>query len=468
MANHVLLPTRRVARDVSRLVAVLLAGALSLQCSDEDERPRRGAGGSSAAGGTAGTTGGTNAGGVGGTDGGAGSAGSAGADGGAGSAGTDGGAGAAGAGGNAGSGGNPGVCGDGVQSGTESCDAQDFAGQTCAMLGFDSGSLTCTTMCRLDLSQCTGDENCTDGEVDQDRDGALDCADTDCAEACANSCADVEALSDPASVAGETFQHAAQLRGSCLSSDVTSGPEIVYRFTAAHSGVLEAQLRSNSNTDFTLSVRSTCASDGSELGCAQTSSAFQGRDVLRVPITQNQSVFIVVDGTGSGNAGGFSLSLASRPIVCGDGNRDGAEACDDGNVRSLDGCSAACALESDEAEPNGSVLQANAYTTYPFFAAISTSDDVDVFSIAVPAGHTRLLAETFDLGDGACAKYLLDSRLEILNASGTLLEANGDTQSSFCSRVQKTGLAAGTYYVRVTSEGQKPTFPYILNVTSSP
>jgi cysteine-rich repeat protein len=323
-------------------------------------------------------------------------------------------------------------------------------------------------MCRLDTSQCTGDENCTDGERDQDGDGNLDCDDSDCAAACANSCTALETLSDPARVDGETFQHAAQLRGSCLPSDVTSGPEVVYRFTAAHTGVLAAELRSDSATDFTLSVRSTCATDASEIGCAQTNSGFQARDLLRVPITQNQTVFIVVDGTGNASAGGYSLSVASRAVVCGDGHRDGSEGCDDGNSRSLDGCSAACALESDETEPNGSVGQADAYTGYPFFAAISTPDDVDVFSIALPAGHTRLLAETFDLGDGACAKYLLDSRLEILDGAGVVREQNGDTRSSFCSRVEKTGLSAGTYYVRVTSEGQKPTFPYILNVNSSP
>lgn len=450
---------------------LLLAGFASFHCSGEDERPRRGAGGTAGTGGSAGSagnTGGTNAGGTGGTDGGGGSAGNAGTDGGGGSAGADGGAGSAGAGGTAGSGGNPGVCGDGVQSGTESCDGQDFAGRTCGSLGFDSGNLLCTAMCRLDTSQCTGDENCTDGDVDQDGDGDVDCADSDCAEACANSCAALETLADPARVSGETFRHAAQLRGSCLPSDVTSGPEIVYRFIAAHTGVLEAEVRSESSADFTLSVRTTCASDDSELGCAQTSSGFQGRDLLRVPVTQNQTVFVVVDGAGSGSDGRYGLTVASRPIVCGDGNRDGAEACDDGNTSSLDGCSATCVLESDESEPNGSLGQANAYTSYPFFAAISAPDDVDVFSIALPAGHTRLLAETFDLGDGACAKYLLDSRLEILNAAGTPLAANGDTRSSFCSRVQEIGLSAGTYYVRVTSEGLKPTFPYILNLATSP
>jgi cysteine-rich repeat protein len=269
-------------------------------------------------------------------------------------------------------------------------------------------------------------------------------------------------------VGGETFRHAAQLRGSCLPSDITSGPEVVYRFTAEHTGVLEAELRSNSSTDFTLSVRGTCATSASEIGCAQTNSGYQARDVLRVPVTENQTVFIVVDGTGNTSAGGYSLSVASRSIVCGDGHRDGSEACDDGNSQSLDGCSSACVLESEETEPNGSPGQANAFSGYPFFASISTSDDVDVFSIAVPAGHTRLLAETFDLGDGACAKYLLDSRLEILDGGAVVRAANGDTQSSFCSRVQATGLSAGTYYVRVTSEGQKPTFPYILNVNTSP
>jgi len=427
-----------------------------------------GNGGSSGSAGAGGTAGNAGAGGTAGNAGSSGSGGSAGTDGGAGSAGTDGGAGSAGTDGGAGggSGGNPGKCGDGVRSGTESCDGDDFTGQTCQALGFDSGNLRCSE-CRLDLSQCTGNENCTDGEVDQDRDGQFDCDDSDCAQSCASSCTVFETLPDPARVIGETFKHAGELRGSCLAGDLTSGPELVYRFTAAQSGVLEAELRSNSNVDFTVSVRSACATAGSELGCAQTSSAFQGRDVLRVPITQNQTVFVVVDGTGSSNAGGFVLNVHSRPIVCGDGNRDGNEACDDGNMNSLDGCSASCVLESDELEPNGTVAQATPYTGYPFFAAITSSTDVDVFSISVPAGHTRLLAEIFDLGDGACAKYLLDSRLEILDAA-TIRASNGDTSTSFCSRVQATGLSPGAYFVRVTTEGQQPLFPYLLNVSTSP
>lgn len=59
-------------------------------------------------------------------------------------------------------------------------------------------------------------------------------------------------------------------------------------------------------------------------------------------------VYVVVDATRLNNAdnvGMFGLTLDTHPLKCGDGKRDGAEACDDGNVISGDGCTPACTAE---------------------------------------------------------------------------------------------------------------------------
>ena len=45
-------------------------------------------------------------------------------------------------------------CGDDVVEGTESCDGSALGGETCAGLGYASGSLTCTTGCGFDVSGC--------------------------------------------------------------------------------------------------------------------------------------------------------------------------------------------------------------------------------------------------------------------------------------------------------------------------
>ncbi|MBR4985232.1 MAG: hypothetical protein IKY83_05795 [Proteobacteria bacterium] len=58
-----------------------------------------------------------------------------------------------------------GFCGDHIRNGSEQCDGNDFSGTTCATLGFSNGALVCTDHCTLDWSQCnSGTQNtCGDG-----------------------------------------------------------------------------------------------------------------------------------------------------------------------------------------------------------------------------------------------------------------------------------------------------------------
>ena len=46
------------------------------------------------------------------------------------------------------------LCGNGVINAGESCDGADLNGNTCATLGFASGTLSCTTSCLVDSSAC--------------------------------------------------------------------------------------------------------------------------------------------------------------------------------------------------------------------------------------------------------------------------------------------------------------------------
>lgn len=66
------------------------------------------------------------------------------------------------------------VCGDGVAEGTEACDGDDFAGETCITQGFEGGDLSCTNLCVIDNGGCfaCGDDNIDPGEECED--GNLD------------------------------------------------------------------------------------------------------------------------------------------------------------------------------------------------------------------------------------------------------------------------------------------------------
>ena len=79
-------------------------------------------------------------------------------------------------------------CGDGILNCGELCDVDQLSGVGCTDLGFDSGTLGCTSACdAYDTSSCcTANEDglCFDG-LDNDCDSLADGADPDCAGVCA-------------------------------------------------------------------------------------------------------------------------------------------------------------------------------------------------------------------------------------------------------------------------------------------
>jgi cysteine-rich repeat protein len=163
----------------------------------------------------------------------------------------------------------------------------------------------------------------------------------------------------------------------------------------------------------------------------------------------------------------YRLNVTLVPEVCGNGNLTPGEQCDDGNTAAGDGCSATCRFELSETEPNGTSGQADPYAD-PWLAEISSAGDVDVVAVSVPGPSSTLWAAIGDNGTGACMAGLLDSYIEILGANGsTVLQADDDTGLGYCSFASATGLAAGTYFVKIRSAPLVPdaTFFYRLDVT---
>jgi cysteine-rich repeat protein len=359
-----------------------------------------------------------------------------------------------------------GRCGDGVVGPHEFCDGAELNNANCAVFGYAGGVLRCNSSCAYDFSRCEGTELCFNGS-DDDGDRAIDCADTDCSSACSTSCASATLVLDPGHVNGSTRGHAAEVASSCLPPGASSGPEVVFRVKPSVTGVLEATV-SSIGADFSLSIRKDCADESSELVCRNLGAGAGAVETVRTAVTRGQDVFLVVDGADPNQEGLFVLDLASRPVECGDGNLDPGEACDDRNRLPDDGCSASCELELDEVEPNEATSSATPYTSLPFIARISSASDIDVFSIAVSAPNSMLSVETLDLGDGACARMELDDRIEILAPDGHTLISNDDGGVGFCAKASVTGLAPGTYYVRVQASGVASAFPYNLDISRSP
>lgn len=59
----------------------------------------------------------------------------------------------------------PPACGDGIVNGAESCDGANLAGETCATLGYATGTLACTAGCGYDVSGCVA-TTCGNGTIE--------------------------------------------------------------------------------------------------------------------------------------------------------------------------------------------------------------------------------------------------------------------------------------------------------------
>ena len=346
----------------------------------------------------------------------------------------------------------PAVCGDGVADLGEPCDGEDFGSWTCEAIGFDTGELACTQDCELVTTDCDGTETCFDFR-DNDGDGLVDCADDACEDVCADACNDPPLLDDPVVVDGTTEGRPSEL-GACGAA--STGPALVYRLAAAHTGLLRVNVVSSQS--LTVSLRTDCSDASTELGCAFSQQ-------LEREVGEGDELFVVVEGLTSADAGEFLLEVASREIACGDGYRDADEECDDGNDSDDDGCSSDCTLEPTEMEDNGSMEEANRYAE-PFYGAIDALGDTDWVRFDVESSPSALAIATHDLGDGACALGLLDSALQVVTADGEILVENDDGGEGRCAKIIWSDLTAGIYYARVTASpsGSTATFPYLLSI----
>src|SRR5690606_1751833 len=146
---------------------------------------------------------------------------------------------------------------------------------------------------------------------------------------------------------------------SCVAT-VGGGPTSVFAVTAAHTGVLEVFLN-GSSADFTLSARTTCGDAASEIGCSEFVDTPALDEQLALPVTQGDTVYILVQGKSAVESGSYTLVVQSHAVTCGDGKVDPPEECDDGNTDPDDGCDA-CVFVPTEVAPNNTFPTATAWT----------------------------------------------------------------------------------------------------------
>ncbi len=173
-----------------------------------------------------------------------------------------------------------------------------------------------------------GGEDCENGE-DDDGDGAADCSDPACAQACADmldacQAAPVVDVAELLVLEGDTTLNGSwALDHECGGADA---PELILTLAQA-AGVVVLDVPEG----HVLAARHSCELVSSELGCAS-------EDALEIDLSQGP-VTLVIDAEDALSAGPFSIPVDFVPFECGDGSLDPLEECDDANLEDGDGCS---------------------------------------------------------------------------------------------------------------------------------
>ena len=117
----------------------------------------------------------------------------------------------------------------------------------------------------------------------------------------------------------------------------------------------------------------------------------------------------------------------------------------------------------EEGEPNGTIGQAEPYTSPEMFGCIVPALDADYFSVVVPGGGHTLTAGTTGLGGpGTCD---MDTLVRVLASDGGQVAVDDDSGPNRCSLVTAGPLVGGTYYVEVKSFSGASTGSYRLTTT---
>jgi len=200
----------------------------------------------------------------------------------------------------------------------------------------------------------------------------------------------------------------------------------------------------------------------------------------------------VVESGDDSAVAGYALEVTYSPVVCGDGEVETGEQCDDGGTSDGDGCSATCLLEGvAELEPNddgtldtgASGITGNDFDAAaaqgPFSAdtmilgSLGPAGDEDVFAFTNPgAEHVVVRFDLWNIANGytvgdACGSSI-NTGLHIRDASGTSLQSNDDRNGSSdrCSGTTYVIAPGATVYAHVVESGDNAEIEeYALEVT---
>lgn len=194
--------------------------------------------------------------------------------------------------------------------------------------------------------------------------------------------------------------------------------------------------------------------------------------------------FIGID---SRESGGEVYDVLALAPVCGDGVLDHSETCDDGNVVPSDGCDELCRFELSpasptmltfELEPNDDFSSANlalpeaAGSQVKVAGRLGGRCDFDMYAVNVLEGGS-ISALLFENQGVACDVDTPTFSMQLLDSSGVRNIGDGTVKSGTCPSLDgtdsiATGLSAGIYFIRLTTDPSNPATDYELHLQANP
>ncbi len=320
-------------------------------------------------------------------------------------------------------------CGNGVVQQGEACDGALL--QSCVDLGFDGGSLACSSSCEFDTTACryaTCGDGFQDGEEDCD-DGNLVLGDG-CDDSCfieGDHCGSPwELVLDPVTgeraVDGTTTGRLFDYGATC--AETTGVPDAVVSFTAPADGRYYVEVQATWDVVF-FGWEGACGG-AATLRCMNEEGAGDGEGI-EVELAAGASAYFVITGLatlpeGVPSVGNFRVT--AKQVHCNDGVIEGWEQCDDGNLVAGDGCGPACRWEGDncsdavdmnlvtEEAPYFWVWRASTQRFWPDFTGSCNTtaprDGVARFQAPTTGRYSFWLHANFDASlyvwDGACGQ----------------------------------------------------------------
>ncbi len=249
-------------------------------------------------------------------------------------------------------------------------------------------------------------------------------------------------------------------------------PDVVYALTLAPNTPVEVVVTPQDQTAngprFSVSVLSSCPATAGA-SCVNAQAAPQPGGAARTVAfhtgTGMQTVYLVVDGVDAVDRGAFSVDAHAAPPACGDGFPSAGEACDDGNLVTLDGCSPTCVSEiTAEVEPNNTRTTATPGVPYRFTGNLLVGEQ-DWFGFDLPTAAAVILEAGVPAVSNCTSTAASDTVLTLYDANGVHLDDDDDNGPGYCSLLDAGRLAAGRYYVQVTGYGSAIPYSVFLTVT---